>query len=87
MATRDPNEVVDASIRITSDSSFLRKYLNPNLLVVATTRRPPTAGARILPSVKRSTDPCINVYLIDGASGRVLEKIVHRGGQGPVQLV
>jgi hypothetical protein len=43
--------------------------------------------SNIVPSLKRSTDPCINVYLIDSISGAILGKLVHRGGAGPVHVV
>jgi len=37
--------------------------------------------------VKKSTDPSIMVYLIDGVTGTVLDKLIHRGGTGPVHMV
>lgn len=41
----------------------------------------------MLPSLKRTTDPSVNIYLIDTVTGTVLEKFVHRGAQAPVHLV
>lgn len=40
----DPQEVVQSSVRITSEKSYLKKYLNPNLVAISTVRGPPTAG-------------------------------------------
>jgi len=87
VSTRDPLETVNSAVRITSAKTYLQKYLNPNLLVVATQRRDQPPGVPLLPSVKRGSDPSINVYFLDGANGRLLEKVVHRGAQGPVHTV
>jgi hypothetical protein len=87
VATRNAEEVVHSSVRITSAKTFLQKYLNPNVLVLATVREAPADGLATLASVKRSPDPCVNIYVLDGVTGRILEKFVHRGGTGPVQLI
>jgi outer membrane protein assembly factor BamB len=85
-ATRDDVEIVHSSLRITGDSTFLRKYVNANLMAIATVRKGSHSGSRLLPTVKKGTDPCVNIYLIDSVTGRILEKLVHRGGVGPVSV-
>jgi len=97
---RPAHEVVQSAVRVLGggDGGFLYKYLNPNLLAVATVRLSPsqvsaTSGAaavasqRVVPSLQRTTDPSVNVYLLDSVTGAVLEKLVHRGAEGPVSLV
>lgn len=77
---------VETAVRILSAKEYVNKYLNPNLLVVATVRAQPPPGAQIIPSVKRPTDPCVTVYFIDGVTGVIMDRIVHRFGAGPVHL-
>ena len=88
IAASHPFHTVQSSVRLVGggDGGVLYKYLNPNLLLVAT-ERGETAGRRLVPSVKRSTDPSVSVYLLDTVSGAVYEKWVHRGGAGPVHAV
>jgi hypothetical protein len=96
---RPVHEVVQSAVRVLGggDGGFLYKYLNPNLIAVATVRLSPAqvaqsggavagAGQRVVPSLQRTTDPSVNVYLIDSVTGAVLEKLVHRGAEGPVTL-
>jgi hypothetical protein len=53
------------------------KYLNPNLLVIGTVRGQPSSNLRIVPSVKRTSDPSVNIYLIDAVSGMDLSYLTH----------
>ena len=69
------------------DGGVLHRYLNPSLLAIATTRTSPLPGTRTVPSIKRTSDPSVNIYLIDTVTGVLLDKIVHRGGVGPVHMV
>jgi hypothetical protein len=85
-ASRDEIEVVQTSLRITGDATFLRKYVNANVIAVATVRKGAHTVSRLLPTLKKGTDPCVNVYIIDSVTGRILEKLVHHGGVGPVNV-
>jgi len=97
VATRPSNEVIQSGVKILGggEGGYLYKYLNPNLIAVATTRTVPTTAAaasdqaaapRVVPSLKRSTDPSVTLYLLDGVTGSILERLVYRGGEGPVHL-
>ena len=37
-------------------------------------------------SAKRSTDPAVNIYIIDAVTGSILEKFVYANGEGPVNV-
>ena len=102
VSARPAHEVVQSAVRVLGggDGGYLYKYLNPNLLAVATVRvsqaqqnaaalasGSPAPAQRVVPSLKRTTDPSVNVYLLDSVTGAVLEKIVHRGAEGPVTLL
>ena len=90
IAARAPNEVIQSSVRVLGggDGGYLYKYLNPNLLAVATVRIVnATSNHRVVPSLKRTTDPSVNLYLIDTITGALLDKFVHRGCEGPVTVV
>ncbi len=43
--------------------------------------------AALRPVIKKSTDPCVTLYLIDAVTGAVIEKLVHRHATGPVHIV
>lgn len=98
VAARPAHETVQSAVRVLGggDGGYLHKYLNPNMLALATVRLSPaqqsavSGGAalpRVVPSLKRTTDPSVNVYLVDTVTGGVLEKVVHRGAEGPVTLL
>eukprot|EP00462_Mataza_sp_D1_P025069 CAMPEP_0175138306 /NCGR_PEP_ID=MMETSP0087-20121206/10276_1 /TAXON_ID=136419 /ORGANISM="Unknown Unknown, Strain D1" /LENGTH=1035 /DNA_ID=CAMNT_0016421195 /DNA_START=32 /DNA_END=3139 /DNA_ORIENTATION=- len=84
-ASRGDN--VESAVRVLSSKAYVNKYLNPNLLVIATVRGSPPAGARVVPSVKSGTDPCVNVYFVDAVTGAIMNKLVHKHGKGPVRLL
>ena len=88
LAPSHPFHTVQSSVRLVGggEGGLLYKYLNPNLLALLT-ERGPTHGQPLVPSVKRSTDPSISLYLIDTVTGTVHDKLVHRGCAGPVQAV
>ena len=88
LAPSHPFHTVQSSVRLVGggEGGLLYKYLNPNLLVLAT-ERGASPGQPLVPSVKKSTDPSISLYLIDTVTGALYDKLVHRGCAGPVQVV
>lgn len=87
LTQRPAGESVHSSVRVLGggEGGWLWKYLNPNLLALATVRG--HTDGRVVPALKRSTDPSVNIYLIDAVSGAVLDKFVQRGAEGPVSLL
>lgn len=68
-------EKVHSQGRVLSDRSVLYKYVNPNLLAIATL----------------SPDPLhknvLSIYLIDGITGLVIYSVNHKRAKGPIKLV
>lgn len=64
------------------------KYINPNLLVVATVS--PPSSARNLDSDNLTnqsvTEVTLTLSLLDTVTGKVVRRITHDGGVGPVHL-
>ncbi|KAI9907941.1 hypothetical protein PsorP6_003227 [Peronosclerospora sorghi] len=77
LAHRHDHAVVDSAVTITGDDSLLIKYLNPNLIGVATIA---TRDDDKMPSM-------LYVSLIDSVAGRILHRVRHAHASGPVQLV
>jgi len=72
-ASRDPREVVHTPGRIFFGNRTIReKYLNRNLFSIATVM---------------DDGSSMNVYLIDGVTGRVIHSVSHRKATGPVHMV
>ncbi|CAH1996992.1 unnamed protein product [Acanthoscelides obtectus] len=73
--TKHPNERVHSQGRVLPDRSVYYKYVNPNLIAVATV----------------SDDPVhkhvLSVYLIDGVTGLILYATSHKRSRGPIHLV
>jgi len=79
---------------VLGDNSVLWKYLNPNLIIVATSSSGSTAqmtdddttGSDEI-SVSESENYVITIYLIDTISGNIVYRIEHRHATGPLQIV
>ncbi|KAL1516882.1 hypothetical protein ABEB36_000719 [Hypothenemus hampei] len=69
------NEIVHSQGKVLYDRSVYYKYVNPNLLAVATVTPDPN---------HRSV---VSVYLIDGVTGLILHSASHRRAKGPIHLV
>jgi hypothetical protein len=73
--------------------STMYKYLNPNMLVVVTERVAPAADANsggdgsggvhtdVVPSLKKTSDPSVSVYVVDTVTGSVLHRWVQSRSQ------
>jgi hypothetical protein len=62
------------------------KYVNPNLVAVATTIPAPTPTDDKVGKAKVS-GPSVVLYLVDGVTGAVLSQMVHPNAAGPVTLL
>lgn len=71
VASKNPIEKVHSQGRVLHDRSVLYKYLNPNLITVATF----------------SHDNVYSVYLVDVVSGTIVDSIVHKRTIGPFFMV
>lgn len=71
VASKNPLEKVHSQGRVLYDRSVLYKYLNPNLVAVAT----------------HTPDNVLSIHLIDVVSGALIETIVHKRTQGPFHIV
>lgn len=68
-------EKVHSQGRVLSDRSVLYKYVNPNLLAVATLSQDPMHKH------------VLSIYLIDGITGLVVYSVNHKRAKGPIKLV
>jgi len=76
-----------------------RKYLNPNLIAVATVRSGSPSGAKWMKSPSssssstssgphsRDSSSSVVLYLIDAVSGKIIHRISQKNAHGPVHLV
>ncbi len=82
-AARPADEVVQSPVRMLPDRSVMYKYLNPNLLLLATSARAGDEDSEggVL------DDDVVNIYTIDSVTGRVLSRTRHVNAQGPVYAV
>ena len=76
-ASRPADETVQSPVRILPDRSVMYKYLNPNLLLLATSAK----------AVDEDGSDVVNIYTIDSVTGRVLSRTQHVNAQGPVYAV
>jgi hypothetical protein len=74
---------VGLPVLIRGDNSVTPKYLNKNLLAVATS----SASTFISSTNKRVLDTTVGIYLIDTVTGAVVHHTYHKNSQGPVHLV
>ncbi|KAJ3644054.1 hypothetical protein Zmor_026728 [Zophobas morio] len=75
VSTRPINERVHSQGRVLPDRSVYYKYVNPNLVALATLHDDPIHKH------------VLSVYLIDGVTGLVLYSASHKKAKGPVHLV
>lgn len=75
LAHRPADEAVHSAVRILGDRSVLYKYLNPNVVFVATESDP---GAH---------EPGLVAHLVDAVTGRLLYRVRHAFARGPVNAV
>ena len=105
VAAPPAEEAVFSPARTIGDDSLLMKYLNPNLIAVATTARAPAAagGATATAAAaaaegrgegegegeggEESSAQGVEVFLVDATTGRVLNRVSHATGTGPVHLL
>ncbi|KAG2448475.1 hypothetical protein HYH02_006367 [Chlamydomonas schloesseri] len=79
-ATRDPTEPIQSSVKVLSDRTIKYKYLNPNLLFVAT-------GLANGAALDGDDSTAVIAHLVDTVTGRVLYSQSHPGARGPVTAV
>ncbi|CAG9858382.1 unnamed protein product [Phyllotreta striolata] len=72
---KHPQERVHSQGRVLPDRSVYYKYVNPNLISVATVSEDPVSKH------------VLSVYLIDGVTGLVMYSVSHKRAKGPVHLV
>jgi len=77
LAGQNQDAVVRSAGRVLGDRGVMLKYLNANLLAVATAAAP----------TKRTKEPVVRVYLIDGVKGAILHTSAHKDAEGPVRMV
>ncbi|XP_065173919.1 LOW QUALITY PROTEIN: ER membrane protein complex subunit 1-like [Atheta coriaria] len=75
IAVRPANERVHSQGRVLADRSVFYKYVNPNLIAVAT----------VAPDVMHRH--VLSVYLVDGVTGLITYSAHHKRANGPVQMV
>ncbi|KXZ55164.1 hypothetical protein GPECTOR_3g311 [Gonium pectorale] len=78
-AVADPTEPIQSSVKVLSDRTIKYKYLNPNLLFVAT--------GLLAGSDAEDLSAEVTIHLIDLVTGRILHRQSHAGAQGPVTAV
>ncbi|XP_047329563.1 ER membrane protein complex subunit 1 [Impatiens glandulifera] len=81
--TRKPNEVVHTQAKVMAEQELMYKYISKNLVFVATVT--PKASGEIGSATPDESQ--LVVYLIDTVTGRILNRMVHHGSQGPVHAV
>lgn len=75
VATKPPNERVHSQGRVLPDRSVYYKYVNPNLIAIATVSEDPVHKH------------VLSIYLVDGVTGLILYSVSHKRAKGPVHLV
>lgn len=77
MAPHSAEESVKAAGKVLGNRGVLLKYLNVNLLALATETR----------GSARRSDTSVHIYLIDTVLGAIVHSAVHKDSAGPVQMV
>ena len=89
VASAEP-EPVHSATQSTGDASQKprRKYINRNLFAVATVKTADSNDQRLpgIPGIKPS-ETAVTVYLIDGVTGAIVNRVSQAHGKGPVNLV
>lgn len=75
IAIKPTNERVHSQGRVLPDRSVYYKYVNPNLIALATVTEDPVHKH------------VLSVYLVDGVTGLILYSVLHKRAKGPVHLV
>ncbi|KAL3285148.1 hypothetical protein HHI36_019269 [Cryptolaemus montrouzieri] len=75
ISTRPSGERVHSQGRVLPDRSVYYKYVNPNMIAVATISEDPV------------NKQVLSIYLIDGITGMVIYALAHKRARGPVNLV
>ncbi|KAG5899737.1 hypothetical protein JTB14_006076 [Gonioctena quinquepunctata] len=75
LGAKHPNERVHSQGRVLPDRSVYYKYVNPNLVAIATLSEDPVHKH------------VLSVYLIDGVTGLVLYSTSHKRAKGPIHLI
>ncbi|KAG7213130.1 hypothetical protein KM043_002446 [Ampulex compressa] len=75
VVSKNPIEHVHSQGRVLSDRSVLYKYINPNLIAIATE------------GVGHTHKNTLNLYLLDVVSGAMIFSIMHKRVRGPVHIV
>lgn len=75
IALKPSNERIHSQGRVLPDRSVYYKYVNPNLIALATINEDPVHKH------------VLSIYLIDGVTGLILYSVSHKRGKGPVHLV
>ncbi|KAG0624001.1 hypothetical protein M758_3G216900 [Ceratodon purpureus] len=83
VVTRRPDEVSHTQTKVLPNRDVLFKYLNKNLVFVATV----TPKNKDVVGTANPEDSTLVAYLIDTVSGRILHRISHPNMQGPVHAV
>ncbi|CAG9829529.1 unnamed protein product [Diabrotica balteata] len=73
--TKHPNERVHSQGRVLPDRSVYYKYVNPNLISVATVSEDPVHKH------------VLSIYLIDGISGLIMYSTSHKRAKTPIKMV
>ncbi|KAJ8927927.1 hypothetical protein NQ314_019557 [Rhamnusium bicolor] len=75
LSAKHPNERVHSQGRVLPDRSVYYKYVNPNLIAIATLSED---------SVHKHV---LSIYLVDGVTGLILYSTSHKRAKGPVHLI
>ncbi|GLI60547.1 hypothetical protein VaNZ11_002704 [Volvox africanus] len=86
VAYRNPTEPIQSSVKVLSDRSIKYKYLNPNLLFVATGIANGVPSDSVAAGVDSLSEE-VTVHLLDTVTGRILHRQSHLGARGPVTAV